>query len=169
MPRVNGATRSNLGPWSPNQVQAIADTVAQVRESRGKTPPAPPSSARFFLARITGAAPRAGKTKVWLYTWEEVLVDNSDDYLTSETTRRKSEQDFTYGKALNGNEGMQTLATGTPTLYGPGVMASTIPTGMSYNAVGTGTIVLMYALSRKSGAPLYWFYAMNPIDGTCNA
>jgi hypothetical protein len=168
MPRVNGATRGKVGPWSPNQVQQIADTVAKVREARNSTPPSPSSSARFFLARITGSNARGGKTKVWLYDWEEVFVDNSHNYLTSVTVRRQSSQDATYGKALNGNEGMQTIAAGTPTVYGPGVTASTIPTGMSYNAVGNDTVVLMYALSRNTGAPLYWFYAVNPINGTCS-
>jgi hypothetical protein len=167
MPRVNGATRKPVGPWSPNQVRLIADTVNAILEGRDAGPNERGAQFRAFLARITGATARAGLTKAWLYDWQECFVNEAGAYVTAANTRRRSSQITTYGPAINGNEGPQTIGAGT--ILGPGITAALIPAGYSYNAIANDTVVLMYAGQRTSGSPLFWFYAANPIDGECSA
>jgi len=167
MPRVNGATRKPVGPWSPNQVRLIADTVNAILEGRDAGPNERGAQFRGFLARITGATARAGLTKAWLYDWEECFVNEAGAYVIAANTRRRSSQITTYGPAINGNEGPQTIGAGA--ILGPGITAALIPAGYSYNAIANDTVVLMYAGQRTSGSPLFWFYAANPIDGECSA
>lgn len=166
MPRVNGNTKQRLGPWSPAMVRQIADAVNSISDGPA-TSVGGTKSYVLFLARITGATLRTAKTKAWLYDWEEIVVSDDGTYVTSATYRKKSSLVTTYGKAINGNEGPQTI--GAETILGPGVTAVYVPTGFSYNAIANNTVVLMHALTRTNGQPLYFFNATNPIDGQCPA
>lgn len=169
MPRVNGSTRKGVGPWTPNQVRLIADTVNSVIEGRESGTSGDVSQFRAFLARITGGTLRAGRTTAWLYDWEEVFVLENGAYITAggaETRRRASSQFPTYGQALNGNEALQTI-NGNDLVVGPGITVANIPAGFTYNRIANNVVVLMYAGQRVSGSPLFWFYAANPIEGSC--
>jgi len=171
MPRVNGNTKQRLGPWSPAMIRQIADAVNSISDG----PSTSVSSNKtyvLFLARITGATLITGRTTIWLYDWEEVYVtgDTSSNYgyNTSDTNRRKSSLVTTYGKAINGNEGKQNI-TGSDSVLGPGITKDKIPAGFEYGKITNDTVVLMHALTRRNGQPLYFFNATNPIDGECEA
>lgn len=174
---VNGVTRSNVGPWSPNQVRTIAETINRINGERGSGKPSGPPVPMFFMARITGASPIAGKTATiggvaaqpvaWEYDWEEVSVSTTGTYNTSDTYRRKSATVASKGKAINGCEGPQMI--GATTILGPGITTANIPAGFSFKAITTNTVVLMYATARATGEPLFFFSVPNAVDGVCES
>lgn len=174
--RVNGSTRQSLGPWSPNMVRTIADAVNAYNDERTSLPAQRVKIPTFFLARITGNTAISGKTATvggvagtqvaWTYDWEEVSMNTSGTYQTAKDYRRKSSLvSGTLGKAYNGAEGPQTI-TATTTL-GPGITTANIPAGYTIKAIANDTVVLMYALSRDNGEPLFFFCCPNAIDGIC--
>lgn len=175
--RVNGAWTTSVGPWSPGMIRQIADTVNAMNE-RQETPAANARVApTVFLARITGSTPVSGKTATvggiaaqpvaWTYDWEEVSVNTGGTYETAKTYRRTSTLAGTKGKAFNGCEGVQMI--GTTATLGPGITTSNIPNGFTFKEIATNTVVLMYALSRDNGEPLFFFSVPNAVDGTCDA
>lgn len=176
--RVNGAWHLKVGPWSPNQIRAIADAVNKVNDTAPQPNSGASSGPTVFLARITGSTPVSGKTAVyggnpsarpvaWTYSWEEVSVNTSDAYETNKGYRRTSTLAGTKGKAFNGCEGVQMI--GATTTLGPGISTSNIPNGFTFKEIATNTVVLMYALSRDNGEPLFFFSVPNAVDGTCTS
>jgi hypothetical protein len=175
--RVNGAWHLKVGPWSPNQIRAIADAVNKVNDAAPQPNTVTSSGPTIFLARITGSTAVSGKTATvggsasqpvaWTYDWEEVSVNTSDAYETAKSYRRTSTLAGAKGKAFNGCEGPQMI--GATTTLGPGITTANIPAGFSFKAIATNTIVLMYALSRDNGEPLFFFSAPNAVDGTCSS
>jgi len=172
---VNGVTRSNVGPWSPNQVRTIADTINRINGEGQRGPKAPPPPVVVFMARITGSTAISGKTATiggtasqpvaWEYDWEEVSVSTTGTYNTSDTYRRKSSLIATKGKAINGCEGPQMI--GATTTLGPGITTSNIPAGFSFKAIANNTVVMMYATARATGENLFFFSVPNAVDGAC--
>lgn len=176
--RVNGAWHLKVGPWSPNQVRAIADAVNKVNDAAPQPNSGSASGPTIFLARITGSTPVSGKTATvggsatpqpvaWTYDWEEVSVNTGGTYETAKNYRRTSTLAGTKGKAFNGCEGVQMI--GTTATLGPGITTAYIPNGFSFKPIATNTVVLMYALSRDNGEPLFFFSAPNAVDGTCSS
>ena len=51
---VNGVTRGNVGPWSPNQVRTIAATINRINGEAQRGPKAPPPPVVVFMARFRG-------------------------------------------------------------------------------------------------------------------
>ena len=175
--RVNGAWNLKVGPWSPNQIRAIADAVNKVNETPPQAGAGTSSAPTIFLARITGSTPVSGKTAVyggstsarpvaWTYDWEEVSVKTGDTYDTSKLYRRKSSLAGAQGKAFNGCEGPQMI--GGTTVLGPGIATANIPNGFTFKEIATNTVVLMYALSRDNGEPCFFFSVHNAVTGTCS-
>lgn len=119
-----------------------------------------------FVAKIL-ASPVSVGTNRWRYAWEEVVVKD-DHGIATPSAKRSSRStgtaaEFTY--ALNLCEMCQ--STASPTKVGPGVTISTIPTGFSVQPIAEGTCVVMHAMNRRSGRPLFAFSMPNAIDGTC--
>lgn len=175
--RVNGAWHLKVGPWSPNQIRAIADAVNKVNDAAPQPNSGSASGPTVFLARITGSTPVSGKTAVyggsasarpvaWTYDWEEVSLNTSDAYETAKSYRRTSALAGAKGKAFNGCEGVQMI--GTTATLGPGITASNIPNGFTFKEIATNTVVLMYALSRDNGEPCFFFSVPNAVTGTCS-
>jgi hypothetical protein len=157
-------------------IKVIADTVNALGERQETTAPTQRSVPMVFLARITGATPVAGKTATvggsatpqavaWTYDWEEVSVNTSDTYETAKAYRRTSTLAGAKGKAFNGCEGVQMI--GTTAALGPGITTANIPAAFTFKAIANNTVVLMYALSRDNGEPLFFFSTPNAVDGTC--
>ena len=178
MIRVAGNWKHSVGPWSPSMIKVIADTVNSASERQDTAAPAQRSAPMIFLARITGSTPVSGKTATvggsaspqavaWTYSWEEVSVNTSDAYETTKGYRRTSTLAGTKGKAFNGCEGPQMI--GTTAVLGPGITTANIPSGFTFKAIATNTVVLMYALSRDNGEPLFFFSVPNAVDGTCTS
>ena len=176
--RVNGAWHLKVGPWSPNQIRAIADAVNKVNDAAPQPNSGASSGPTVFLARITGSTPVSGKTATvggsaspqpvaWTYDWEEVSVNTSDAYETNKGYRRTSTLAGTKGKAFNGCEGPQMI--GATTTLGPGITTTNIPNTFTFKPIATNTVVLMYALSRDNGEPLFFFSVPNAVDGTCTS
>lgn len=176
--RVNGAWHLKVGPWSPNQIRAIADAVNKVNDAAPQPNSGASSGPTVFLARITGSTPVSGKTATvggsaspqavaWTYSWEEVSVNTSDAYETTKGYRRTSTLAGTKGKAFNGCEGPQMI--GTTAVLGPGITTTNIPNTFTFKPIATNTVVLMYALSRDNGEPLFFFSVPNAVDGTCTS
>jgi len=176
--RVNGAWHLKVGPWSPNQIRAIADAVNKVNDAAPQPNSGASSGPTVFLARITGSTPVSGKTAVyggdpsarpvaWTYDWEEVSLNTGGTYETTKSYRRTSTLAGTKGKAFNGCEGVQMI--GATTTLGPGISTSNIPNGFTFKEIATNTVVLMYALSRDNGEPLFFFSVPNAVDGTCTS
>lgn len=177
MIRVAGNWKHSVGPWSPSMIKVIADTVNSAIEKQDTTAPAQRSAPMIFLARITGSTPVSGKTAVyggsasarpvaWTYDWEEVSLNTSDAYETAKSYRRTSTLAGAKGKAFNGCEGVQMI--GTTATLGPGITTSNIPNGFTFKEIATNTVVLMYALSRDNGEPLFFFSVPNAVTGTCS-
>jgi hypothetical protein len=175
--RVNGAWHLKVGPWSPNQIRAIADAVNKVNDTAPQPNSGASSGPTVFLARITGSTPVSGKTAVyggdpsarpvaWTYDWEEVSLNTGGTYETTKSYRRTSTLAGTQGKAFNGCEGVQMI--GATTTLGPGISTSNIPNGFTFKEIATNTVVLMYALSRDNGEPLFFFSVPNAVTGTCS-
>ena len=175
--RVNGAWHLKVGPWSPNQIRAIADAVNKVNDAAPQTNSGASTGPTVFLARITGSTPVSGKTAVyggspsarpvaWTYDWEEVSVNTSDAYETTKSYRRTSTLAGTKGKAFNGCEGVQMI--GATTTLGPGITTANIPNGFTFKEIATNTVVLMYARSRDNGEPCFFFSVPNAVTGTCS-
>jgi hypothetical protein len=172
---VNGVTRGNVGPWSPNQVRTIADTINRINGEGQRGPKSAPPPVVVFMARITGSTAISGKTATiggtaaqpvaWEYDWEEVSVSTTGTYNTSDTYRRKSSLIATKGKAINGCEGPQII--GATTTLGPGITTSNIPAGFSFKAIANNTVVMMYATARATGENLFFFSMPNAVDGAC--
>ncbi|MCE2874551.1 MAG: hypothetical protein LW625_02770 [Planctomycetaceae bacterium] len=176
--RVNGAWHLKVGPWSPNQIRAIADAVNKVNDAAPQPNGGASTGPTVFLARITGSTPVSGKTAVyggnpsarpvaWTYDWEEVSLNTSDAYETAKAYRRTSTLAGTKGKAFNGCEGVQMI--GATTTLGPGITTANIPSGFTFKQIATNTVVLMYALSRDNGEPCFFFSVPNAVDGTCTS
>jgi len=178
MIRVAGNWKHSVGPWSPSMIKVIADAVNSASEKQDTTAPAQRSAPMIFLARITGSTPVSGKTATvggsatpqpvaWTYDWEEVSVNTGGTYETAKNYRRTSTLAGTKGRAFNGCEGVQMI--GTTATLGPGITTAYIPNGFSFKPIATNTVVLMYALSRDNGEPLFFFSAPNAVDGTCSS
>ena len=175
--RVNGATKKPIGPWSPIQVRTIADAVNSYNEERRAGNVRSTVVPVLIMARITGSHAISGKTATvggvastpiaWLYDWEETFLNGSGAYQNSKTFRRKSSlSSGTLGRAFNGCEGPQIMA-GSPTVLGPGITIANIPAGFTIKPIANDTVVLMYALGRDNGQPLFFFSCPNAIDGEC--
>jgi len=175
--RVNAAWTTSVGPWSPSMIRVISNTVNEINEQREPGAVQIKAAPTVFLARITGSTPVSGKTAVyggnpsarpvaWTYSWEEVSVNTSDAYETTKSYRRTSTLAGTKGKAFNGCEGVQMI--GATTTLGPGISTSNIPNGFTFKEIATNTVVLMYALSRDNGEPLFFFSVPNAVTGTCS-
>jgi len=173
---INGVTRGNVGPWSPNQVRTIADTINRINGEGQRGPKSAPPPVVVFMARITDSTPIEGKTAVygsdpsaravaWEYDWEEVSVSTTGTYNTSDTYRRKSSTIATKGKAINGCEGPQMI--GATTTLGPGITTDNIPDGFTFKAIANNTVVMMYATARATGENLFFFSMPNAVDGAC--
>jgi hypothetical protein len=174
--RVNGSTKRPIGPWSPNQVRVIADAVNSYNDDRRTPSASGVKIPTLIVARITGSTAISGKTATvggvantpvaWRYDWEEAFVDGSDAYQTAKDYRRKSSlTSGTLGRAFNGCEGPQII--GATTTLGPGITTANIPAGYLIKPIANNTVVLMYALSRDNGQPLFFFCCPNAIDGAC--
>jgi len=177
--RVNGSTKMHIGPWSPNQVRTIADAVNSYNAERRVAIPHKVKVPVLIMARITGSHAISGKTATvggvastpiaWLYDWEETFIDGSGVYQNAKTQRRKSSlSSSTLGRAYNGCEGPQIIAS-SPTVLGPGITIANIPAGFTIKPIEDDTVVLMYALARDNGQPLFFFSCPNAIDGACPA
>lgn len=176
--RVNGSTKRQIGPWSPNQVRTIADAVNLfLSQQRQKTTaPALQTLPVLIMARITGSNAISGATATvggvantpiaWLYDWEETFINGSGAYQNSKTLRRKSSlSSSTLGRAFNGCEGPQRM--GSTLVLGPGITTANIPAGFTIKPIANNTVVLMYALARDNGQQLFFFSCPNAIDGAC--
>jgi len=175
--RVNGAWTTSLGPWSPAMIRVISDTVNEINERQEAGAVQKKVAPTVFLARITSATPVSGKTAVyggdpsarpvaWTYEWEEVSVNTGGTYETAKDYRRTSTLAGTKGKAFNGCEGVQMI--GATTTLGPGITTANIPNGFTFKEIANNTVVLMYALSRDNGEPLFFFSVPNAVTGTCS-
>jgi hypothetical protein len=123
------------------------------------------STYETFIAKIL-ASPVSVGTNRWRYAWEEVVVKD-DHEVTTPSGKRASrssggDSEFTY--ALNMCEMLQSV---TATEVGPGITVSSIPAGFTVRAIAENTCVIMHAMNRRSGRPLYAFSMPNAIDGTC--
>jgi hypothetical protein len=123
------------------------------------------STYETFIAKIL-ASPVSVGTNRWRYAWEEVVVKD-DHGIATPSAKRASRStgtaaEFTY--ALNMCEMCQSISA---SLVGPGVTVSTIPSGFSLQPIAENTCVVMHAMNRRSGRPLFAFSMPNAIDGTC--
>lgn len=124
-----------------------------------------------FIARIlSNPVLITGSTARWRYAWEEVAIKDDHTVLTfSNAGARRSrstgtESELTY--AINLCELCQATSA---TKVGPGITVGSLPTGFSLQPIAEHTCVVMHAMKRRSGKPLYAFSMANAIDGTCEA
>lgn len=163
--RVPTNSTGKVGPMNPNQfrkVAASANKVAQIELASDQA-----GVASSFVAKIK-ASPVSIGTNRWRYQWEEVIVVDDNSVVTAGVARKNSGltgMEFTW--ALNLCEMCQSISS--PTKVGPGVTISTIPAGFSVQPISEGTCVVMHAMKRRSGKPIFCFSMPNAIDGTCTA
>ena len=153
---------------SPN-ARNLGDRRADYREARQPRVQGQRSDGRStyetFVARIL-ASPVSVGTNRWRYAWEEVVVKD-DHGIATPTAKRASRStgtaaEFTY--ALNLCEMCQATSA---TIVGPGVTVAGLPNGFSLQPIAEHTCVIMHAMNRRSGRPLFAFSMPNAIDGTC--
>lgn len=157
---------------SPNS-RDLHETRAEVRQRKAPKTQGSPSGDRAayetFIAKIlANPVLVSGSTKRWKYKWEEVEIKDDascSTYTGTNVGRRKSGTDeITF--ALNTCEFCQ--ESGAATKVGPGILISNIPAGFELKAVAENTCVIMHAMRRRNGKPLYVFSMASPIDGSCS-
>lgn len=118
---------------------------------------------RIFVARISGSSAITGENNRFAYTFVEETADDfssgSADYNFSSGGR------LVTGTAYNIME-----VNNTSALMNPGVdlSAGDFPSGMSVQAISTGSLVFMRQYRDNQGAGLFLFQAENAIDGSCS-
>lgn len=165
LPRSNGAGRVILagGLW---------DVVADMLERFGRFKVAPPLelkdepggwllSARItpgrvsFDARITSSA-QDGTNKRWLYDVTEVEPDG-DNWTWN---------DKSGGRVVTARNRFE-VPNGASGLYGNGVSSVNLTGTFDIQPIPNGVIVDVEVRTAADSTTVYWFEAMNGIDGTC--
>lgn len=158
-----------LGKFTPDLFQRLMDMLESFENANGggkKNPSLDGTrdspAGRTFVARISGSSAISGENNRFAYTFIEETADDfssgSADYNFSSGGR------LCTGTAYNIMEVNNTAA-----LMNPGVdlSASDFPSGMSVQAISTGSLVFMRQYRDNQGAGLFLFQAENAIDGSC--
>lgn len=167
MPRLSEGAKGKVGPASAGAWREAARKLnkAAVQVASGKG-----AIHESFLARIKSGPEAIGaSTTRWTYQWEEVSIKTDWTYEAVSGGRRSRAKSGSAGEftwALNLCEMCQGSSA---TMLGPGVTASTIPSGFSLQPIAEHTCVVMHTVRFKSGKTLYCFSMPNAIDGSCPA
>ncbi len=159
-----------LGKFTPDLFARLMDMLEAFESANGGGKKKPSldgtresKQPRVFVARITGSSGITGENNRFAYTFDE---ETADDF----SSGSKNYNFSAGGRLVTGTAYNIMEVNNTAALMNPGVdlSAGDFPSGMSVQAISTGSLVFMRQFRDDQGASLYLFQAENAIDGSCS-